>query len=265
MTEISAQNVRMVFGGVHAVKDVSFRAGPEKIIGIIGPNGSGKTTMVNVCTGLYQPTSGRVVIDGSTVTARGPRRATLVSRLGVSRTFQHPLAFSDLTVLENVMVGAESREFAGPAAAVLGLPKGRAATRVARELSMECLELVGMADHRDQPVDRISPGNLHFLEVARAMAMRPGILFLDEPAAGLNPAETAVLGEIITTIKGRGVGVVLIEHDVQFVVRTCDEIMVMNFGEQIAYGTPDVITNDPQVMEAYLGTTGRSGIGLAHD
>jgi branched-chain amino acid transport system ATP-binding protein len=265
MTEIAARNVSMVFGGVHAVQDVTFAAGPGRIVGIIGPNGSGKTTMVNICTGLYNPTSGRLMIDGAPVTARGPRRATRVSRLGVSRTFQHPLAFSDLTVLENVMVGAESRRSCGPVAAILGLRGGRTANRAARELSMECLEMVGMAGHRDLPVDRISPGSLHFLEIARAMAMRPGVLFLDEPAAGLNAAETVALGEIIRTVRDLGVGVVLIEHDVQFVVRTCDEIMVMNFGQQIAYGAPDVITNDPQVLEAYLGTTGRSGVGLAHD
>ncbi|WP_310961281.1 ABC transporter ATP-binding protein [Nocardioides terrisoli] len=265
MTLLRVDNVTKMFGGVRALHEVSFEAGAGEIVGIIGPNGSGKTTLVNTCTGVFSPTSGTLSVGGEPVTRRAPARMTELSKRGITRTFQHPVVFDGLTVLENVLVGAESTLRADGVFSLVGLPGGRRAHRRARELAEACVEEVGLEQFMHRQGNLLSPGLQHFLEIARALATQPRLVFLDEPAAGLNERETDQLSAVLRAVAARGVGLAVIEHDVRFVLDLSARVVVLNFGQLIAEGLPDTIASDRLVLDAYLGTSGRSGIGIAED
>jgi ABC-type branched-subunit amino acid transport system ATPase component len=265
MTILEASAVAKTFGGVRALDGVDFQASSGEIVGIIGPNGSGKTTLVNTCTGVFRPTAGTVSVDGHPITRRGPSRMTIVARRGITRTFQDPVVFEGLTVVENVMVGAESAMPCNPLLSLLGLPGGPGADRAARALAAECIAMVGLGQLANRQATTLSPGFQHFLEIARALATQPRIIFLDEPAAGLNDSETDQLAHLLGVIAARGIGIVVIEHNVPFVLNVCERVVVLNFGQLIAEGTPQTVVKDPRVLDAYLGTSGRTGIGIAHN
>lgn len=265
MTLLEVAAATKVFGGVRALDEVDFSIPEGEVVGIIGPNGSGKTTLVNTCTGVFAPTTGQLRIDGAVIGRKGPSRMTAISRRGVSRTFQRPVVFDGLSVLENVMVGAEASVRCNPLLSLLGLPSGRRADRAARALAEECVELVGLSHLANRAATTLSPGLQHFLEIARALATQPKIVFLDEPAAGLNESETEQLAFVLEAIGARGTGAAVIEHNVPFVLKVCQRVVVLNFGKLIAEGAPEEVAKDPQVLDAYLGTSGRSGIGIARN
>ena len=250
MSILSIRNVGKRFGGLHVLQDVSFEVPGGSIFGLIGPNGAGKTTVFNLVTGLLQPTSGSVAFQGRDLAGMAPHHIT---RLGIARTFQNIRIFRDMTLLENVMVGMHHLMDYGPLALFFATPACGDAERRARERALELLSWVKL-DHQAQlTADNLSYGEQRKLEFARALATEPKLLLLDEPVAGMNPAEKTVLMDEIRNIRDRGYGVFLIEHDMRFVMGLCDRIAVLNFGRIIAEGAPDEIRNHPDVIEAYLG------------
>jgi branched-chain amino acid transport system ATP-binding protein len=239
-----------IFGGLTALQDVSFSVSAGEITGIIGPNGAGKTTLFNIVTGIYDSTSGKVCYDGKDITGFPPEK---LARLGMVRTFQGIELFGQMTVLENVMVGLHTRSRSGIFASALKLPAHLREERHIRERAMSWLEFAGIAE-----LARIKAANLPFgkgrlLEIARAMAVEPRIILLDEPAAGLNSRETSDLALLIKRIKDSGIAVALVEHDMELVMDICSRIVVLNLGHKLAEGTPRQIQEDEKVIRAYLG------------
>jgi len=237
LLEVRAVSVR--FGGVLALDEVGFGADAATVTGLIGPNGAGKTTVFNVITGLQAPTAGAVWFDERDVTALRPHRR---ARLGMARTFQRLETFGTLTVRENVLVAAEMRRAWSRDGSVPGT------------VADEILEVVGLRAVQDERVDTMPTGTARLVEVARALAARPRLLLLDEPSAGLNEAETAELGELLVRLAATGLGVLLVEHDMRFVMAACTTIHVLDFGRVIATGPPAEIQANPAVRSAYLGT-----------
>lgn len=255
MRILEAQGVSRIFGGVVAVNNVDFNVEKGLVNGLIGPNGAGKTTLFNQITGMDKPTSGKIIFDGRDITGLP---AWKISRLGVARTFQNIRLYGDLTVIENVMMGLHFKVGADPFKGrfVQAVKSYFNAGRENRELyarALEWLEFFELEGLRDEEAHNLPYGNQRELEIARALAADPKVLFLDEPAAGMNPAETAHLMHIIERIRDKGVTVVLIEHDMKLVMNICDQITVLNFGTKIAEGTPQAIKHDKAVIEAYLG------------
>ena len=250
MTILAARGLTKQFGGVHAVDGVSVEVAPGTVHAIIGPNGAGKTTLLNLLTGVYRPSAGEVSFDGQEVTGLLPH--ALAAR-GMARTFQNLQVFFNMSALENVMVGRYLHERCGWAAAALRLPRIAREERAAREEAAELMRFVGLGDYVSRRPEAMPYGALKRLEVARALAGRPRLVLLDEPAAGLNPTEALALDDLIRRILGRGITVVLVEHNMRLVMAVSDRILVLDYGKPLADGTPAEIRNDARVIAAYLG------------
>lgn len=249
-TLVSLQEVTMQFGGLKAMDSVSFDIKRGEILGLIGPNGAGKTTCFNAMTGVYTPSSGQVIFDGTPI--RKMKR-NQITRMGIARTFQNIRLFASMTALENVAVGIDARHKTSIVGAVFRSPRHRHEERIAYDRGMELLEFVGIADRAHEPARSLPYGYQRRLEIARALATEPKLLCLDEPAAGFNPAEKVQLMGLIQEIREQGYTVLLIEHDMRVVMGVADRIVVLEFGRKIAEGDPEAIRNDPAVIAAYLG------------
>jgi len=247
---LHVENLEKSFGGVQALKGLSFKVPQGIIKAIIGPNGAGKTTLFNVITGILPPNGGAIALNGISIEGRKARE---IARLGVSRTFQNVEVFGRMTVLENVMVGRHIQSRAGIISTGFRLPGMRREERQIRESAMQHLTFVGLENRATELAGNLPLGEQKLLEVARALATDPKMLLLDEPAGGLNTRETEGLAALIHLILEQGITVVLVEHDMNLVMDISDEILVMNFGEKIAEGTPKQIKDDPLVIKAYLG------------
>ena len=248
MLEVSATS--QVFGGVTALDDVSFCAAKGAITGVIGPNGAGKTTLFNIITGIYRQTSGRVTLEGKDISGLPPER---LARRGLVRTFQNIELFGGMSVLENVMVGLHTKSSSGVLSCALKMPWSIAEERRIRAEAMKWLEFTAIADLADVTAGNLPFGKGRLLEIARALAVGPAIILMDEPAAGLNSRETLALARLIQAIREMGITVVLVEHDMELVMDICDRIVVLNLGKKLAEGTPREIQENPEVIAAYLG------------
>jgi branched-chain amino acid transport system ATP-binding protein len=238
------------FGGLHVIDDVSFSCRPGIVKGIIGPNGAGKTTLFNLIAGSLAPASGAIVFDGRKATGLPPHR---IARLGISRTFQSTRLFPRMSVLENVMVGRHVRTRGGFIAGMIGpVLTGRREER-ARGECRAILEELGVAELAGRDASSLPFGRQRLVEIARALASEPRLLLLDEPACGLNPAETEEMGALIARIRDRGLTVLIVEHDMSLLMSVSDEVLVLSAGRRIAEGTPRAVQADPQVIAVYLG------------
>ncbi len=255
MTEtiLKVANVSKRFGGLQALSDVGIEIQRGQVYGLIGPNGAGKTTFFNVLTGLYTPDTGSFELAGQSYT---PTAVHQVAKAGIARTFQNIRLFAEMTVLENVMVGRHVRTQSGLLGAVLRLPSFKREEREIADRAMELLEYVGIAKYADYKSRTLSYGDQRRLEIARALATEPKLIALDEPAAGMNATEKVQLRELIDRIRNDKRTVLLIEHDVKLVMGLCDRVTVLDYGKQLAQGTPAEIQKNEKVIEAYLGTGG---------
>jgi len=254
MAELLLKNVTMKFGGLLAVDNLDLDVPSGKILSLIGPNGAGKTTVFNLITGVYKPTEGTITYNGETL--NGLHSNKVVSR-GIARTFQNIRLFNSMTVLENVQVGLHCRTKSGAIRALLNTPFLVQEEKEIVEKAMAVLEFLGLEEFRNDYASNLAYGNQRRLEIARAMATEPGTLLLDEPAAGMNPKETADLMELILKIRDTGLDIFLVEHDMRLVMGISDMITVLDYGQKIAEGTPKEIQNNETVIEAYLGSGGK--------
>ncbi|MDU2622062.1 MAG: ABC transporter ATP-binding protein [Streptococcus lutetiensis] len=254
MALLEVKNLTKNFGGLTAVGDVSMELNEGELVGLIGPNGAGKTTLFNLLTGVYEPSEGSVSLDGTLLNGKKPYK---IASLGLSRTFQNIRLFKDMTVLENVLVGMANQNKLYLLASFLRLPKFYHSEAKLRQKAMELLAIFDLDGDAETLAKNLPYGQQRRLEIVRALATEPKILFLDEPAAGMNPQETAELTQLIRRIKEEfDITIMLIEHDMSLVMEVTERIYVLEYGRLIAHGTPDEIKTNQRVIEAYLGGEG---------
>ncbi len=248
---LTLEHVSKAFGGVRAIDDFNLSLNQGSIYGLIGPNGAGKTTIFNAITGIYRVDSGRITFDGRDITRAEPHQA---AQWGIARTFQNIRLFNNLSVIENVIIGCNIHATYGLPHAILRLPGYRRAKKAMEEKAMGLLEIVGLRDKASERADSLPYGNQRKLEIARAMAIEPKLLLLDEPAAGMNEEESADLVRFIRELRNAfAVTILMIEHHMDVVSDLCEHCTVLNFGKTLATGIMDDIRADPEVIEAYLG------------
>ena len=250
MALLEVQDLSIHFGGVKAVQNVSFSIDAGIVYAVIGPNGAGKTTLFNLITGIYTPTSGSITLDGQSIAGKSPDG---LAQLGLARTFQNLQICMNMSAIENVMVGAHLRLDRNLFKAALRWPSIKTRDRDLLAESAELMRFVGLDAYVNSRADAMSYGALKRLEVARALAMKPRLLFLDEPAAGLNSKETIEVDALIRKVADTGVTVVLVEHDMTMVMNLSDRILVLDYGKKIAEGTGPEVRRNPDVIAAYLG------------
>jgi branched-chain amino acid transport system ATP-binding protein len=248
---LKAEGISKSFMGIAALNDVTMDVVKGEILGVIGPNGAGKTTLFNVLTGLFMPDNGRIRLHDKEVTRLMPYRRV---RMGMARTFQNLEIFRDMSVLENVMVGGHIRLKAGFWRSMLNTPGKVKEEEALKEEALALIDRLGLTERAQEPAVNLSYGNQRRVEIARALASKPALVFLDEPAAGMNPKETQELAELIVRLRSElDLTIVLIEHDMNLIMDICDRIVVMTEGRVLTSGVPNEIRKDPRVLEAYLG------------
>ena len=247
---LQVKDLSIHFGGVKAVQNVSFNIDAGIVYSVIGPNGAGKTTLFNLITGVYKPTTGEIQLDGEAIHGKSPNQLAV---RGVARTFQNLQICLNMSAIENVMVGAHLRLDRNLVKAALRFPKLKQRDAELKKEAAELMDFVGLGQYVESRADAMSYGALKRLEIARALAMKPRLIFLDEPAAGLNPKETIEVDHLVRKIADSGVTVVLVEHDMRMVMNLSDRILVLDYGKKLAEGTGEEIRKNPDVIAAYLG------------